>query len=235
MPSGADSARLMPNCLTPSTTSKEESAGQAAGGTTTGIAKVAVMFDYWNAHKGAKQAIRCWEADGWRAVCPRDGHFNPVLLAQRIVARSPGQRLARVGIYRGIPDQRRDPAGHAQAMRQFQRWLATAQRMGTKCVPGVQQLGYHQNGQPYEKGIDARAAAEVVLARAEHGLDVVVLFSGDSDLLPALAGAYRLGAVCETAAWSRGDRRLGPKSFISQRHMLGPHDYEHACRSEQSG
>lgn len=120
-------------------------------------------------------------------------------------------------------------------MRQFQRWLATARRVGIKCVPGVQRLGYYQNGQPHEKGIDARAATEVVLARAEHGLDVVVLFSGDSDLLPALAGAYRLGAVCETAAWSYGDRRLGPKSFISQSHMLGPHDYEHACRGEQSG
>ena len=77
----------MSNCLTSSTTCKKESASQAAEGTTTGTAKVAVMFDYWNAHKGVKQAIRCWEADGWRAACPRDGHFNPVLLAQRIVAR----------------------------------------------------------------------------------------------------------------------------------------------------
>ena len=44
------------------------------------------------------------------------------------------------------------------------------------------------------------AAADVVSARTEHTADVVVLFSGDSDLLRALAGAHRLGAACETAA-----------------------------------
>ena len=70
------------------------------------------------------------------------------------------------------------------------------------------------------------------LARAEHAADVVVLFSGDSDLLRALAGAHRLGAACETAAWSYGDRLLSHKSFINHQHMLGPADYAHARRGE---
>ena len=47
-----------------------------------------------------------------------------------------------------------------------------------------------------------------------------------------MAGAHRLGAACETAAWPYGDRRIGPKPFISQRHMLGPADYAHARRGE---
>ena len=44
--------------------------------------------------------------------------------------------------------------------------------------------------------------------------------------------AHRLGAACETAAWSYGDRRIGPKPFIGQRHMLGPADYAHTRRGE---
>ncbi len=100
------------------------------------------------------------------------------------------------------------------------------------CVCGVQKLSYYRDGQPREKGIDAMAAAGVVLARAEHGADVVVLFSGDSDFLTALAGAHRLGAACETAAWSYEDRRMGPEPFISQRHMLGPADYAHAAAAK---
>ncbi len=68
--------------------------------------------------------------------------------------------------------------------------------------------------------------------RPAPGADVVVLFSGDSDLLPALHGAHRLGAACETAAWSYGDRRMSPEPFISQSHMLGPADYAHARRGE---
>ena len=83
---------------------------------------------------------------------------------------------------------------------------------------GVQQLIYSRDGQPREKGIDAMA--------------VVVLFSGDSDLLRALHGAHRLGAACETAAWSYGDRRLGPAPFIRHRHTLGPADYAHASRGK---
>ena len=48
----------------------------------------------------------------------------------------------------------------------------------------------------------------------------------------ALAGARRLGAACETAAWSYGDRHIGPKPFIRQRCLLGPADYAHARRGE---
>lgn len=204
-------------------------------------ARVAVLFDYWNAKQGAKQAIGRWQAQGrppQMAGTP-DGHFNPVLLARRIVALRPdylgaltGRRLSLVGFYRGIPDQRRDAAGHARALRQVQRWLATAKQAGVQCVYGLQRLSYTREGQPYEKGIDARAAVGIVSARARHKADVVVLFSGDSDLLPALTEVYLLGAVCETAAWSYGDRRLGPETFIKQRHMLGPADYAHAAAGE---
>ena len=207
----------------------------------TGTAKVAVMFDYWNARQGAKQAVSCWQSQGRPPLdaTPGDGHFNPVLLAQRIVARGPDypgaltdRRLALVGIYRGIPDQRRDPPGHAQARRQIQRWNTTAKRAGIRCLYGMQQLIYSRDGQSREKGIDAMISADVVLARAEHAADVVVLFSGDSDLLRALAGAHRLGAACEAAAWSYGDRLLSHKSFINHQHMLGPADYAHARRGE---
>ena len=207
----------------------------------TGAASVAVLFDYWNARQGAKQAISYWRSQGRlpQGATPGDGHFNPVLLAQRIVTRRPDypealtdRRLALVGFYKGIPDQRRDPAGHARARRQIQRWLATAKRANVRCAYGLQQLIYSRDGQPREKGVDAMAAADLVLARAEHAADVVVLFSGDSDLLRALHGAHRLGAACETAAWSYGDRRLGPKPFIRQRHMLGPADYAHASSGE---
>ena len=52
---------------------------------------------------------------------------------------------------------RRDPAGHARARQQIQRWLSTANRSGVRCVYGVQQLIYSKDGRPREKGIDAMA------------------------------------------------------------------------------
>lgn len=46
-------------------------------------ARVAVLFDYWNAKQGAKQAIGRWQAQGRppQMAGTLDGHFNPVLLA----------------------------------------------------------------------------------------------------------------------------------------------------------
>ncbi len=50
------------------------------------------------------------------------------------------------------------------------------------------------------QGTDVVLALDLAFGAADEQFDVVVLFSGDSDLLPALERAHSLGVACEVAA-----------------------------------
>jgi hypothetical protein len=87
-----------------------------------------------------------------------------------------------------------------------------------------------------EKGIDVQLSIDFVLGYLRKEFDVGVLFSADTDLLPALEAATEIciafdGAVNpEVAAW--GDRsrspgrRLRPKGLDLTCHWLGPLDFK---------
>ncbi len=88
----------------------------------------------------------------------------------------------------------------------------------------------------HEKGIDVQLAIDFVAGYIREEFEVGVLFSGDTDLLPALEAASEIASLGgnrllqpEVAAWGNrsrsGGRRLRPKGLNLHCHWLGELDY----------
>lgn len=188
-----------------------------------GLDRLAVFIDYQNAYRGARQAFG---GDDDHYIV---GQFDPLKLARVIEQRQPNypgarpRKLVQVWTYRGLPSSTRDPKGYAAARRQANRWR-TAAAAGCRVEVCARPLDY-RTGLPREKGIDVVLALDLAFGAASSDFDVVVLLSGDSDLLPALERADASGAACETAAWIGGGRRQPRRSYLRWEHRLGRQDY----------
>ena len=190
-----------------------------------GLDRLAVFIDYQNAYRGARQAFG--EDDDHYVV----GQFDPFKLAKLIEKRHPSypgaklRKLVRVQIYRGMPGSTKSPEGYAAARKQVARWGRAAITGGPLLEVCTRPLDY-RTGYPREKGIDVVLALDLAFGAAGGDFDVVVLFSGDSDLLPALERAHGSEVACETAAWTGGGRRQPRKNYIRWEHRLGQRDYD---------
>lgn len=189
-----------------------------------GLDRLAVFIDYQNAYRGARQAFG--REDDHYIV----GQFDPLKLAKLIAQRHPSyrgatlRRLVQVRIYRGMPSSTKSSEGYAAARKQVSRWRSASSTGGLRLEVCTRQLDY-RTGKPREKGIDVVLALDLAFGAANGDFDVVVLFSGDSDLLPALERAHALGVACETAAWAGGGRRQPQKGFLRWEHRLDRRDY----------
>lgn len=176
--------------------------------------RLAVFIDYQNAYRGARQAFGVNNA-GPGVV----GQFDPLKLSELIAARRPSypgaklRRLAQAWVYRGMPGSFQSSVGYRAARRQVSRWLSASSGDGLQLKVRTRPLDY-RTGRPREKGIDVLLALDLAFGAADDDFDVVVLFSGDSDLLPALERAVSAGVACEAAAWAAGGRQL-PKRTTS--------------------
>ena len=190
-----------------------------------GLDRLAVFIDYQNAYRGARQAFG--EGDDHYVV----GQFDPLKLARLIEQRHPSypgarlRKLVQVRTYRGMPSSTNSPEGYAAARRQVSRWRRSGGASGLSAEVCTRQLDY-RTGQAREKGIDVLLALDLAFGAADRDFDVVVLFSGDSDLLPALERAHASDVACETAAWTGGGRRQPRRSYLKWEHRLGQRDYD---------
>ncbi len=190
-----------------------------------GLDRLALFIDYQNAYRGARQAFG---EDGDHHVV---GQFDPLKLAKLIEQRHPSypgarlRKLVQVQIYRGMPSSTKSRVGYSAARRQVSRWSRAAGTHGPRLEVCTRQLDY-RTGTPREKGIDVVLALDLAFGAANGDFDVVVLFSGDSDLLPALERANAAGVVCETSAWTGGGRRQPQKSYLRWEHRIGQRDYD---------
>lgn len=155
--------------------------------------RVVVFVDYQNVYR---QARRAFELDSQHHV---HGQIHPLRLGLVLKGMGIDDRdLAEVRIYRGMPSSERDPKGYGAANRQIALWRQTA-----LLNPITRPLNYRQPDVPKEKGIDVQIAVDFVRLAIEGKYDAGVLFSGDTDLLPALEAVCELKgpAACEVAAW----------------------------------
>ena len=164
------------------------------------------------------------------------GHVHPLkvghLLCNLGHSAFPDRTLASVRVYRGLPDIR----SGANLLRFTSRQLASWERL-----PGVtvktRPLAYYERkgkgGRPrwraQEKGVDVMLAVDVVDMARTDGYDTAVVFSADSDLLPALEAAAGLGKRIETATWqgpvaNRGPLRVKERSLWN--HYLNRSHFE---------
>jgi uncharacterized LabA/DUF88 family protein len=155
--------------------------------------RVAVFIDYQNVYREARRAFRL-DADHYV-----QGQVKPLRVGLALKSMGIGDRdLSEVRVYRGMPSAERDPRGYGAADRQVALWRNTG-----RVTVITRPLNYRDPRAPREKGIDVQIAVDFVRRAIEGKYDVGVLFSADTDLLPALEAVCELKgeAACEVAAW----------------------------------
>lgn len=169
-------------------------------------ARVIVFVDYQNVHRAALRAF--WP----KGTHHSKGHLWPLHVAQLIVAKRNANdfpsTLAEVRVYRGLPSHHRQPLAAAANVRQTDAWtrssLVTVKRRTLRYPPRW------PKEPAVDKGIDVALAVDIVrLAGIDDTYDVGVVFSNDTDLMPAIETVIELrcGHI-EVAAWRGGGPRL---------------------------
>jgi uncharacterized LabA/DUF88 family protein len=165
------------------------------------VEKIAVFFDWQNAYRGARKAF------GLEDEPNEVGNFSPLRLAQILAAgrdRGDDGQLVRVEIHRGLPSSSRDPVGYGANRRQAQAWINESPEL---VIPRMRPLRYpaeyEESQEPTEKGVDVQLAIGALEHVLTQTCDIAVLFSHDSDLLPAVEAISRIVSAnhVETASW----------------------------------
>ena len=163
--------------------------------------RVMVFIDYQNVHFSALSQFHP------RGTSPSVGHVNPRRIGELLVARRRrDSELIGVHVYRGSPVATHQPGAAGANDRQASVWshdeLVTVYRRplsyrGWPATP------------PQEKGIDVELAVDFVRMALTGLYDVGIMFSRDTDLLPALETVHDLTpARVEVATWGRSAGRL---------------------------
>jgi hypothetical protein len=182
---------------------------------------VDVFIDYQNAHF-------C----GHGLWCPEDEQkhhclIDPLLLAELLVQRrAPGGVIQTVRVFRGRPDPRKDPTGAGRNDKQWSAWTAdprvTVSRRELQYLPGWDNAVAPIP--PREKGVDVGLAIDLVERSIDKAFEVGIVFSHDTDLIPAIELAVRRGAHVEVGSWT-GRSRLSSKRFKLWNHVLVEADF----------
>ena len=177
--------------------------------------RVAVYIDWQNAYQQARKAF------GWESLPNEHGNFDPYQLAELLAAgndRGDRGKLVRVEIHRGLPSQKHDPNGYAANRRQAAAWMKDKLEI---VIPRLRPLRYPRNypDEPeVEKGVDVQLALAAVEGVMTQMCDVAVIFSHDSDLLPAPETIIKIASRhnVETASWESATfkNRLRPKPAV---------------------
>lgn len=167
------------------------------------MTRVAVFVDYQNVYMRARECFgdRYDPAPVGQILPLRTG----VLLAGRGRSVDPDRQLTAVHAFRGEPSPRHSPIGQAATQRQVAAW-----RLQPLVTATTRPLHYHPIGRDHtgttiflarEKGIDVLIALALVLGAERDEFDVAILFSSDTDLVPAVEAVRDIGKRCEVAAW----------------------------------
>lgn len=188
--------------------------------------RASVIIDYQNVHLTGHGLF-----DSTRRLPRHETLIDPLAFAARLLpARNASQRpgysaavLRRVLVFRGIPANDHDSKAYSRALAQ------QAPRERDRCVQvTLRPLKYEYPrdssgriatdaagkrmlaGPPREKGIDVLCALAAVREAQEEDVDLVILCSSDSDLVPAVDEARRLDtAKIETFCWWDSERKRG--------------------------
>lgn len=187
------------------------------------VSRVALFVDYQNVYKCAREAFEMTGAPS------SGGQIQPHALGELIVlgASSPSAKesrsLSAVRVYWGRPSQNQNAKGYAASRRQ----AAAMQKDGVVVV--ARTLRSRPDGSLQEKGIDVSLAIDFVAGAVDRTFDVGIIFSTDTDLVPALEFVLArpsLGITVEVAAWN--DHPNKPLSVFGQHiwcHRLSRDDY----------
>ena len=158
--------------------------------------RVTLFVDYQNVYMGARESFH--QSDSPSPY----GQIFPRALADLICAKPqpPEERtVEEVRVYWGRPSQERDGRGYAASRRQAAVWESQGVSVITRT------LRYRGRAiPPQEKGIDVSLAIDFAAGAVDRAFDVGIIFSTDTDLVPALEFVLNrpeLGVTPEVAAW----------------------------------
>jgi len=164
--------------------------------------QIAVLLDWQNVYNGAREAFDL------HALGHIAGNVDPWQLAGWLARASDATRqprvLSRVRVYRGMPDQARDERTYRAFRAQTAAWERAGGGRLQVCSKLLRYPPQSARGErPTEKGIDVWLAVDLVGHALRRDVDRVVVFSTDTDLVPALemAVAERGAEFVEVAAW----------------------------------
>lgn len=182
--------------------------------------RVMVFIDYQNVHLIAHR--RFFPS----ALSPARTHVDPKRIGELIVSRrNAPSELAGIRVYRGRPGPTRQPGAAAAFDRQVAAWIASGPVSVTS-----RPLRYPPDwptSPAQEKGIDVALAVDFVRLAMRRAYDVGVVFSSDTDLLPALETvADNALARVEVAAWSNTFRLRFGATTRPWCHHLTAQDHE---------
>ncbi|MDQ2743321.1 MAG: NYN domain-containing protein [Chloroflexota bacterium] len=188
---------------------------------------VVVFLDYQNLYMSARETFYPPRQPGDPPLPWIEGQFDPLKLAQRIVARAlttNPRHMKQVRIYRGEPR-------FGVASKAFNK-----QVLSWKQSPLVEVVSRPVRRQPSgkteEKGIDVRLTVDFISMAITRQYDIGILMSEDTDLVPAIEAALALppatGVICEVAAWKPMNgyaRRLNVPGTSLWCHFMSEADY----------
>jgi uncharacterized LabA/DUF88 family protein len=188
--------------------------------------RVVVFLDYQNVYHRARDAFCA------RDAAAREGQVDPLALGHLLAGRVPGGRLAGVRVYRGRPSRRRDSRSYAAYRRQTARQASRGGGLVTVISRDLRYPREWPGRSAQEKGIDVALAVDFVMMVARRECDVGILFSSDTDLVPALEAVLALRPgdppACEVAAWAAPGTRprsLSVRRASIRRHLLSEAEY----------
>lgn len=194
---------------------------------------VDVFIDYENVRKIARNQFCSFTAE------PHEGMVDPLALAELICAkRNRPSTLRRVRVYRGRPVPQKQPKPA-----QYFDLHAADWRRNSQLELISRPLKYFRpdpSGQPNfelatEKGIDVSLAIDLVeTVTGDNPPDVAIVFSNDTDLLPAVELSYRRGTHTEVACWegSHGLRFEQGKNMPMWCHIMEKADFFTTCTDD---
>ena len=180
--------------------------------------RAVVIVDYQNIHLTGHGAFGDGRAKHEVLVHPL--HMANRLLIARNSKMGPGYEpaeLARVLVFRGLPSPEHDPKGYARNLAQKSHW-ETDPCVSVEHRPLTYRYQYTADGRRAqdvhgksildrtrpveEKGVDVMCALAFAREARKADVDVVLLASHDTDLVPALDEVLREGsAKVETMTW----------------------------------
>lgn len=164
----------------------------------TGPLRLALFVDGQNTYKGAREAF-CSDNAHYT-----QGQIDPRKVAELIAGRGTADgspcAASSVRVYTGFPDSYKNPKGYGAFRRQRAFWITR----GITVIARPLRYPYDPTQKPQEKGVDVAIALDIAKMALNKEFDIGVLFSTDTDLLPAIEFVREncdSDIIMATAAW----------------------------------
>jgi uncharacterized LabA/DUF88 family protein len=180
--------------------------------------RLVVFIDYQNVHGSAR---RQFFPAGSR---PAQGHIDPLRLAHLLAKRRNRATVVEgVRVYRGRPNPQHQAGSAAANDRQTEAWRKSSL---VTVVRRPLQYRDHPTTPPVEKGIDVALAVDVVAMGLRKEYDAAIVFSSDTDLMPAIETVYdnHLGHI-ELATWKGANRLRFARTQLPYCHYVSEPEF----------